>query len=264
MKKKYLLKLTALIISITISFSLKSQVVYEHTYTGQATLVKLANSGYKYYTVDKDNKKLKLYNTDHSQWKNIDLAVPAGFDLSGIVYGVSEMLFTLDGKVGFSYSYFKTSPVTYYETRVITEDGSILQTINDAVYAFAYSSGENEAKLLAYCTDYTTNETETKIYSLPGSIISAVMQNEFNIGNAYPNPAKNYITIPYPAKKLDPDGEVRVYTVNGGLLKTYKIDQTFDHLQIETASFPCGNYIYNIYCGDRHLGSGKFIIHQKL
>ena len=147
----------------------KSQISLEHTYNGYTYVANLSNSGYKYYVLDTQNETLKLYNPDHSLWKSVNLSVPGGYQLFTSVYNVSENLFSLDDKVGFSYSYYTTTPSYQSETKVINENGTILLTIPGAAYAYAVEL-EDEAKLLAYITNYSTNVTTTKVYDLPGNM----------------------------------------------------------------------------------------------
>lgn len=254
--------LKSLLIAVLFSISLKdtfAQINLEQTYTGWASVTNLAVSGYKYNVLDVNTKTLKLYHPDHSLWKTINLSVPNGYTLQSSVYNVSENLFTLDGKVCFAYSYYTTNPSYTSESRVINENGTILLTIAGATYAYAYQV-ENEAKLLAYITNYTTGATTSKVYSLPGMLVTGVSSNKIETPTPYPNPADSYIIIPYSQEMIGNQGEISVYDISGNCLKTYQIDNTFDHLRIPTGFFASGIYIYKIRNSTSETGSGKFVV----
>ncbi|MBM3435873.1 MAG: hypothetical protein FJY07_06630, partial [Bacteroidetes bacterium] len=69
-----------------------SQIMLDHTYSGWASVANLSVSGYKYHVLDTQTETLKLYNTDHSLWKTVNLSVPSGYTLMTNVYNVSENL----------------------------------------------------------------------------------------------------------------------------------------------------------------------------
>lgn len=235
------------------------QITLDHTYNGWASVSNLAISGYKYHVLDTESKTLKLYNTDHSLWKTVNLSVPAGYTLLTSVYNVSENLFSLDGKVGFTYSYYQTTPSVQYETRVINENGTILLTIAGATYAYAYEV-DGEAKLLAYITNYSTSTTTTKVYSLPGNFVTGVATNLTEGMYPFPNPSENYITIPYSREMIGQQGEIQIFDLSGNCIRSFSVDNSFNQLLIRTDDFPGGTYLYKIMNPTFETYSGKFVI----
>jgi hypothetical protein len=236
-----------------------AQIIHEHTYTGTAYLTGLHNSGYKYYVLDSSIDKLRLYNLDHSLWKTVNLQVPSGYELY-TAQNVSEMLFTLDGQVGFTYSYYTTDPNYQYNTRVITENGTVLLTITDAVSAYAYNAGEAGAKLLAFCTDYNTNTTTTQVFDLPGEIWSGESSLSGDFSYAYPVPSAGRVCIPYQLPGGVNEAIIRIHDMEGREVARYTVDRTFTELIIEPGTFQKGLYFYAVVSGNQNLGSGKFIV----
>jgi hypothetical protein len=248
-----------LIILVLLGNPVRSQITLEHTYNGYTYVADLSVSGFKYYVLDTQNETLKLYHPDHSIWKTINLIVPSGYQLMTTVYNVSENLFSLDGKICFSYSYYITTPAYQAETKVINENGTILLTISGANYAYAYDV-EGEAKLLAYITNYSTNVTTTKVYDLPGNLTTGENQLIDEKRLPFPNPAQNSILIPYNPNDMKQGGTIEILGFSGNLLRKYSVDSTFDNLTIDSSTFPPGTYFYRINSSTGEVDSGKFII----
>jgi hypothetical protein len=237
----------------------RGQITLDHSYTGWASVANLDISGYKYYVLDVQNETLKLYNTNHSLWKSVNLSVPAGYQLMTAVYNVSENLFSLDGKVGFTYSYHTTSPDYQVETRVINENGTVLLTVSDANYAWVVKV-EEDAKLLAYITNSTTNATTTKVYDLPGELTTEVVNVPSESLLPFPNPAINVLTIPYPSDEMTEGGEIRVFNSGGQLMKSYQVDNTFDYIIIRPGTLSAGAYHYKVLNSTGELDAGSFVV----
>jgi hypothetical protein len=262
MKKTKLL--LALLIVTVISHA---QIVNEHDYTGSTTLVKLANSGQKYYTMDWANNQCQIYNTDHSLWKTISLQVPAGMYLYDITH-VSETLFNLDEKVELAYVYYAYDSALFYytyATRIINEEGVELRAIPGASYSEIQSVTGSGTKLLAWVYDYSVipYTVHTLVYSIPGQGASdgfghTVKTNK--AASAYPNPAHATVTIPYILPEGTETGEISLADGDGKTLRTYAVGKGFTNLQISTAGWPRGIYYYRIKAGTLVSPASKIII----
>jgi hypothetical protein len=260
-------KATLLLALLTIAILSHAQIIKEHDYTGSTTFVKLANSGEKYYTMDLTKNQCQLYNTDHSQWKVINLTIPAGTYLYDISH-VSETLFNLDDKVELAYVYYAYDTVLYYytyTTRVINEDGLELLSIPGASYSEVKSLSGIVTKLLAWVYDYSVlpYTVHTMVYSLPGQGASdgpGLDGKSNKAAPAYPNPARETVTIPYTLPEGTNTGEISVADGKGMIVRTYAIGRAFHDLQISTAGWPGGTYYYRIKTGNQVSPAGKFII----
>lgn len=262
MKKTILLSALLLL-----TFIAQSQIVYEHNYPGSASIAKLAISGDKYYLMDWTNNQCKLYNMDHSIWKTINLSVPTGNYLYDIKF-VSETLFNLDAKVELAYVYYSYDTALYYYsyvTKVINEDGNELSAIPGAEYSEVINSTSNGTKFLAYVYDYSVSPytVNTMVYSVPGQLVSYGSDNSGLLEKpspAFPNPCHSSVTIPYILPKGIVNGEILLIDSNGKTVRTYKVDEAFSELQMNTTGLPKGLYLYRIKAGNQVCSTGKILI----
>lgn len=268
------MKTKFLIISLLLFSSIcKSQISLEHSYPASSksnfiSLVNLANSGYKYVLVDKINNTLKLYNLNHSLWKTISLNVPSGYTL-GVVLNISETLFNLDALLELSYSYSKfiqTNP-SYMsnESKIINENGSVLLTIQNCYYPEAFSTGTNGWKLFARTDSSTSNGCASNdIYSLPGTMPIMITDNGINNSNAlsfpYPNPSQVSTTINYKLPEGSNTGEIVFYNLNGQEIKKFKVDNTYNTLELNNSDLPSGTYLYQLLSQNFMTATKKMII----
>lgn len=244
-----------------------SQIIKEHDYTGSTTLVKLAESGDKYYTMDWSNNQCQIYNIDHSLWKTISLPVPAGMYLYDVRH-VSEKLFNLDSKLELAYTYYAYDSVLFYytyETRVINEDGLELLAVPGASYSEVKSVTGSGTRMLAWVYDYSVlpYTVHTMIYSLPGQQASDGPGHEggdFKAANVYPNPARTYFTIPYRLPENVVTGELTLSDGYGKVIRSYAIGRAFSELQVSTSGWPRGMYYYRIRAGGMVSPAGKIMI----
>jgi hypothetical protein len=260
MKKSFLL--IVFITLITISYA---QITLEQTYPASATLTELGVSGYKYYLMDVTNNQCRLYNTDHSLWKTIALTIPGGMYLYNIQY-VSDTLFNKDNKVELAYTYYSYDTALYYYTyytRVIDEDGIELLAVPGCSYIDVVNTSTNGTKMLAYVYDYSIilYTLNTLVYSLPGHLPPGGINpgGDDYLKKAYPNPASSRVKIPYQLPQGINDAQVLLMNVSGQILKSYKVDRTFNELIIQTTDLPQGIYLYQLKTDQGILGSGKLI-----
>ncbi len=241
--------------------SASAQITYETTYNGWANLIQLDVSGYKYCYLDVQNKELKIHNLDHSLWKQVNLNIPSGYTLSTNAYNVSENLFSLDNNVCFLYSYYTTTPALHYESRVMNENGLTLLTIANCNYACAYSAGDNETKLLANCTDYSTNISTTRVYDLPGNINTLSMENPAGIRLlAFPNPAAEIINIPLPDDINSSVLNIIISDVSGKIVSVTPSVGAGKSLQVNTKQLSSGLYSIRIDNQGKIIFQDQFII----
>jgi len=234
------------------TMSVKSQINLEHTYPVSPTklrLCNLTNGGYKYYWLDQTNNQIKMYNSNHSIFKTINVTPPTTpFTYGGINY-ISDNLFNSDNLVEFMISYYN-SGTSSYQSKLFNESNSILFSSNTAAGELLNLTGNYKLKI------GTINGDSTLIYSLPGSLpcdacggpTSIVKNNSTTstMPNAYPNPTSTQITIPYTLTNSDTKGKINIYDINGKIIKEYNIDSTFDNLILDTQEFSAGTYYYNL------------------
>ena len=182
--------------------------------------------------------QIKLYNTDYSLYKSINL--PSGYYLYYSNFLTKE-LFNNDSKIEIMAYISNEEQVKII---IINEDGMILKEFGnnyDMMYCALYKVND-QFKLSMYNYDNHT----TEIYSLPGTMLNVVPQMGGNIFQPpYPNPANSTITLPYQLKQ----GEIstmRIYSMNGQLIETKQIDSAFDKILLNVSNYRRGMYLYEV------------------
>lgn len=246
----------------------QGQINYEHTYTGvSAAYIHLPVAGYKYYVMDVANCQCRMYNNDHSLWKTINLSIPSGYYLCDIQF-VTEDLFNTDNTIEMlyvSYNYNTTLKYYTYDTRIVNEYGTLLLSMPYAGYSYIYPA-ETGSKLFMWIYDFSIfpETVNTMVYSIPGKLNSVVTGSSDELKSsqhsAYPNPAINEVTIPYALPSNINQAELKLYSTNGLLVKSFTVDHTFNSILLKTSELPAGLYVYRIESGTYNSGSRKLIV----
>ena len=249
--KRIIFLLTMLVFSAITSLG---QISLENTYSGvSAAYIKLPVAGYKFYVMDVANSQCRLYNTDHSLWKTINLSLPANYYLYDIRY-VTENLFNTDNSIEVIYvSYMYNSTLAYYtyDTRIASETGTVLLSIPGGGYSDIYPS-QNGSKLFVWVYDYslTPSTVNTMVYAIPGQITTDVAKIQVKgpgpLGKAFPNPASDVVTIPFTLPENVTQAELKLFSANGTLVRSFSIDHSFENLILQTNDLVAGMYLYRI------------------
>lgn len=261
-------KLTFTGLLTLISFTMFSQISLDNTVTGALFSTELEDVGKKYYVTDYLNNQCLIYNTNYSTYKTIDISVPALFWLYEIAY-VSTKVFDNDDEVEFLAVYqsyiFTTDTTGYYvyQTRVIDEDGSLMLDVPNGGFSTVISNGPNENKLLIFVYDFSTSPytVTTNIYSIYGVPVS--LTEELSVPgelNAYPNPTRNRITIPFELNDYGSNAWVSIKNANGVEMAKYKLKPNSSKLSINVSAFSKGMYFYSLQSGKTISQTGKFIV----
>jgi len=262
------MKKTTLFVLLLLPFMAFTQINLEADYGHSGAYTHLANSGYKFFVMDVTASQCKIYNTDHTIWKTIDLAVPSGQYLYDIKY-VSENLFTDDNTLSLCYIYYFYDEVYQYYTytlKIIKEDGTVLRTIEGAQYVNVVDLGDDGTKMLVYVYDYSfyIYTIATLVYDLPGQLVSsgAGIGNNFEAfsQNAFPNPAADYTIIPYTLPENSTTAILNLNDANGQLIKSFNVDNNFKDLKINTHQLPKGIYFYHIQSDNYRSEARKIIV----
>lgn len=263
MKKNILLSVLLLLLGSM----LKAQITFENTYNYSGTYTDLSLSGHKFYLMDVASNQCRIYNTNHSLWKTINLSLPANHYLYDIKY-VSENLFSTDNSLCLAYTYYSYDEVNQYytyTTKIIRENGTELVAIPGCAYVLVYEAPELGTKLQAYVYDYSISPytVQTQIFNLPGNLVSveslepgAILQNP----SAFPNPAKGFSTISYKLPTHILSAELQIFDTHGKLIRKLIIDAKANHISLPTMGFPAGIYTYIILADNYRSDAGKLII----
>lgn len=245
------------------------QITQEASFDFSGTYIKLANSGDKFYVMDVANSQCRIYNTDYTLWKTINLTVPA----NNYVYDIrllSEGLFTNTNELCLAYVYYYYDDVNLYYTfnmKVIKENGTVLLSVPGCQYVNVYKTQSGAAKLVTYSYDYSIvlYTTTTKVFSLPGTITSAP---EIDIPDkqplpAFPNPASSLITIPYSLPLDAGNAVISLINLNGQVVAERNLLNQTGKVTFDVNGFPKGMYLYKISTANTSAGNsftGKIAI----
>ena len=216
----------------------------EKSYDSQMTRIKLENSGEKYYTsYNPLNNQVKIYNSNHSLWKTIDLTTDNTFFSNNIttVSSISESKINSDSSIELIYTY-DTGLLGFccgYSSRVINEQGTILL---DAVYVRNLQLNEITGlanKLTGY-QGYTGTNVDSPTHVFSVGNLSTSDFNKIDKVVIYPNPTKSFINI---NSFSVPVIEASIYNMNGALVKK----ETAQNItKIAVDKLPMGIYIVNL------------------
>lgn len=266
------MKRTLLLFLIILSSLTYGQITQEASYDYSGTFVNLANSGDKFYVMDVANSQCRLYNSNNTLWKTINLPVPANNYVYDIRY-VSEGLFTNTNELCLAYVYYIYDEVNLYYTftmKVIKENGTVLLTVPGCQYVDVYKTETGACKLVTYSYDYSIvlYTTTTRVYSLPGVLtgIPQIMNSGVTAAPAFPNPANTLITIPYTLSENTISATLSLIDMNGKTVVVRDLDRSAEKITINVNGFPRGTYIYristeNLIAGTPSVTSGKVVIH---
>lgn len=245
----------------------QGQINLENTYNYSGTYTNLKVSGDKFFIMDVVNSQCRIYNTDHSLWKTINLSVPANNYVYDIKF-VSENLFTTDNTLCLAYVYYNYDQVNQfytYNAKIIRENGTVLATIPGCQHLNLFKTSSGASKLITYSYDYSLvlYTITTRVYSLPGIITST----EDGVSGwpvlsdlpAFPNPVSTEVTIPYALPEGSADAMLRLFNQTGQIVKEITILPENNKCILNVQGMPAGVYVYNIEAASG-THTGKIVI----
>ena len=270
------MKNTFLIIAaLFICLGAKAQITLDHTFSpansntsGQVIL--FSSNGTKILMSDTGVNQIKLYNTDYSLWKTINLSNYPGYKLYN-VYAISDNLFNSDNLVELVAAYTSTT-APYYKAEVINESGTVLQSLGTSYYAQVHDVNGNY-KLFAYTINISTpNYYSYSVYSLPGTmpcgqcgtlgVERTGTENRESLSPPAPNPNSGNAVINYQLPVGVEQGTITIYNANGQSVKTYQVGNNFQSIDVSSANLPSGVYYYNLTgAGITPMSNKMIVIH---
>jgi hypothetical protein len=240
----------------------KAQINLENSYPATAQyqnmqVVELVKSGYKYELANLQTGNFKLYNLNHSIYKNINLPIPSGYSLYSYPQA-SDSLFNTDNLVEVFYTCITYTPSVNYETKVIDENGSAIITIPQGAYSYvAYTGAANGYKLIVNVDSLNKGTLkQINVYSLAGGYpIHTTPANTTGIStnkpisflsSPVPNPSTGKTVIGYQLPPGEAIGNLMIYDINGKELRRYQVDNSFSTLELDNSDLPSGTYFYQM------------------
>ena len=154
------------------TFIFFGQINLEHTYfESNVQRINLEYSGEKYYEFKNSTNELLLYNSDHSLWKTIVLPVSGSNQFTPTrIFNVSETLVNSDNNVEVIFSYYNNT-TTGYETKIISENQTIITTITDSFWVHIDKIEGLSSKLITLSN--SSSNPLSKVYSFPNIILES-------------------------------------------------------------------------------------------
>lgn len=215
-----------LFVSVLFTNKLNAQVTLEHTFEKVAPRVTIFGNCL-YTTINSDESiTFTIYNQDYSIYKNFTIPY----------YGVGyEVACMISPELCYIYWYDDDliSTGILYDT-----DCNIIKVKEGWLFYNDFVLNNN---LIFFQNKY---EDTYEIYSIDGyESVKNVRATSF--GHAYPNPARNTISLPYNLNKGE-QAEMLIYDVNGKMIEKKTIDSTFDKILLNVESYTPGIYFYSV------------------
>ena len=256
----------AALLFFTANLSVSAQINPEATYNYSGIYTFLPSAGNKIYIMDVPQSQCRIYNTDHSLWKTINLSIPANNWLYDIKF-VSEGLFTADNGLCLAYIYYsynETGQYYSYTAKIIRENGTQLLSIPGCQYLIVQTLANGSTKLLAYIYDYSVwpVTVQTKVYSLPGSLITGQNSKTAQIPQqqAFPNPAGHSISLPWVLPEKISRANLFIHDAAGRTHKKLELIGSSGQIQIDVSGWPDGQYVYFIESEHYRTAGGRFTV----
>jgi len=236
--------------------SARAQIALEQVYAADITAYKISTGDVKYVGYFPSVGQIRIYNANHSVYRQAAFTPPANFQVQQIEY-LSDRLFNSTPGLEMVVNMFNAS-VGASRMEVIDEAGANVITVDSSSYPQIFNSAAG-TKMVANV--YTPTRVYAKVYSLPGTY-TALRTQEAKLSETaapFPNPAADQITLPY---RLQPgqSGTLTVFTSTGRQVASYNIDSTFDHLLLNARSLRPGVYSYQLTVNGQPGGSQRFTV----
>jgi hypothetical protein len=242
--KKNLLYLFITFSSISFSQTLEKSYITEGDERNFINYVFISSNNNLYYlTLDNNDNKLKIYNNDHTLYKDISLTIPGGYNLNRVIFS-SDLLFNSDSKFEILIS-LEGNGVS--KLVLFNEDGGdSIFDFGDKWTANVFKDGNNY-KLITSKYHFSSGQVvHYDIYSLSGTL-STSQENLLNQQKmiSFPNPSSDIINITNPLKNNARD-KVKVYDINGRKVLEKEIIGNGENIELNISDLSKGIYNYRI------------------
>lgn len=200
------MKNLCLFLCFLVHYTLLGQINFEHTYTdGRANRVNLANSGEKYYLLDIPHSQVKIYNSNHTLWKSINISIPIGALVDEL--SISENKVNADNLVEVIYT-VSNSSTGFKEGYIVNELGTTLLSVPDASALFLNEVAGLPNKIIAHISRF---QMTSNVYEM----------NSLTLANTYVDGHVNRVSLTSSGEKY------YLFASQSSQIKIYNSDHTF-------------------------------------
>ena len=253
------------------AFTSVAQINLEKTYQGQNAnneVILFSNNGRKISSIDKGSNELKLYETNHTLWKTINIQPPAGYQLTN-VYAVSDNLFNSDNAIE-CVAIFTPLTSGTYKAHIVNETGTVIKDLGNVSYAIVRHVGNNTFKLFAFHSE-GANGIFNDVYSLPGTMPCDNCGNGLGVSKmnnsggggvvaAMPNPANNTVTIAYKLHDGTMAARLVITDIKGQNMQDIQLSNNNSSTTIDLSKYPAGTYYYHLNSPEGSSNFEKFVV----
>jgi hypothetical protein len=246
---------------LAVSTLAQAQVTWEADYEPyqEASVYKIEGEGHK-YGGKSNSGNIRLYNSDHSLWKEFPVPSVAGTDVFYSIIPPTKYLFNSDDEIEMGVLIYGGSGSADDRLLIFSETGTIIfDHVGTSNVQLKEVNGQ--WKLLLVHIPASPALPYVKVFGLPGTYTTGPKTLPGGINSQlYPNPVTHAATVSY---KL-PDGvhTARMTVTNsaGQVVKTYTITDQYSNILIQKDAMAPGLYSYTITStGAAHHG-GTFIV----
>jgi len=169
------LKVILRLVLIFYTGKLNAQVTLENIFPYESVFrINLENDGEKYATFLLDSQKLKVYNINHTIWREFSFFIPPTSEYE--IFNISQNLFNEDSLLEITYGY-RFSTTEGFSVFTKSENGEMLFNLDEvwSFPSFMESSLEkvkflkiaNETKLIINTHSTSSSSSGVRVYSLP-------------------------------------------------------------------------------------------------
>jgi len=200
------------------------------------------NDELKYYTLDRNAKKIYFYDASHSLIKTTTIQLSNNWDLR-YVYLPTDKLFNTDSKIEFLIESRQPNNV-YTNLTVFNEDGTEGFTFELVGDFKLIKTPQNTYKILTFSQIPVNNgKYEYKIYSLDGTLDTSQEHLLNKSIVQFPNPTSKNLHLKNIDTKYN-ESLLEIYSIDGKIVLTKKILQ--NETQIDVSNLSKGVYYYKI------------------
>ncbi|MHA3045442.1 T9SS type A sorting domain-containing protein [Riemerella anatipestifer] len=236
------------------------QITLEHSFNISENITAYSKDETVYVSFVRNDNKFKIYNSDYSLRKIVNISMPANYDSIWIGdvngYHISKYIFNTDDKFEFLVTISSSVNGNRDKLLLINEDGILIKDFNPNSQTVGYRGyseifhdvSTNKNKFLV---NNLGTDDQFDLYSLPTTDLGSKEINKKNLLSAFPIPTSKILNVVNPQNGAN---KIEVFDTSGKLIINKGFGNSESKISIDVENLPKGVYIYRV--GDL---SAKFL-----